>query len=547
VQSLRPYQQVAVDTVRARFAWGVKRLVLVAPTGAGKTTIAAHLVAGHPGTAIVLAHRQELVYQMADRFEEHGIDCGIIMAGNPRKDRAIQVASIQTLNRRNKPPADLLLYDECHHIRAETYEATLTHYPGSKVLGMTATPWRLDRKPLGDVFEDLYVVATVRELMAQGYLCDYGGFVYEKPSLAKVKTIGGDYDAKGLSLVYQKPEIVGDIVDRWLANAKGLRTIAFFPTIEVSQLYVEKFQAAGISAEHLDYKAPKETRKAIMARVHSGETTIISNVMLLGEGIDCPELRCVILARPTKSDALYLQQVGRVFRPKADGGEARIHDHSGAIMAHGLPDDDRVYSLTEKQPQRADRNQSLKVCKTCFRSYYPPHCPVCGPDLKAIAEAEANAWASRLRAEKSIEASKAAVEVVIKRGPEAQRAHFAYLLNEAMARNYKLGWAVYRFLAKYPSAGIPQDIYREAQRSYHPKEEIPMDMDYSAAFEKLLITARQYSRAPGSAVHKFKEAYGEEAPIPWTMWRKYVDKSKNWIVPSEPAAPDHEPGKDIPF
>jgi superfamily II DNA or RNA helicase len=329
---------------------------------------------------LAIAHRRELIGQLVDRLAEHGVEAGVIMSGHVRRDMPVMVASIQTLVRRELPPAKIVLIDECHHARAATYERVLAKYPEAIVLGLTATPWRLDGRGLADMFEAAVVVATPAELVNQGYLCKATGHCYVTPDFGEVATKGGDYDAAGLSAVYSQDRILGDIVDRWHEHAYGRRTILFASSIENSEDMCTRFRARGIRAEHIDYRTPPGERRDIIARVRSGETTIIANVGILGEGVDVPALECAILARPTKSVAVYLQQVGRVLRPHPGKSHAIIHDHSGSIAMHGFWDDHRDYSLTLTKEPNPNAEAPVRICPACRRACPGGTliCPDCG-------------------------------------------------------------------------------------------------------------------------------------------------------------------------
>src|SRR4051812_17763633 len=189
-QILRDYQSVALDAIRAKLRSAVRSVLLVAPTGSGKTTIAAEMIRGavaRQGAVLFLAHRKELIDQCSARLDGVGVEHGVIMAGHRRVAPGcpVQVASIPTLVKRldRLPRATLIVVDEAHHARAGTYGSVLGSYPGVPVIGLTATPWRLDNRGLGELFEDLVVASTPRELIAAGHLVPFTGFAYDIPDL----------------------------------------------------------------------------------------------------------------------------------------------------------------------------------------------------------------------------------------------------------------------------------------------------------------------------------------------------------------------------
>ncbi|MFN7130701.1 MAG: DEAD/DEAH box helicase, partial [Myxococcales bacterium] len=393
MQQLRDYQLAALEGLRSHLRLGTLRLLLVSPTGSGKTTIAAEMIRSalaRGGRILFLAHRKELVDQCSTRLDQFGVDHGVIMAGHWRRrfDVPVQVASVQTLVQRDEwPRASLIIVDEAHHARARTYGRILEGYPDVPVIGLTATPWRTDGKGLGEpgpdgkpLFQEVVIATTPRRLMEEGHLVRYTGFSAEIPDLSGVKTVAGDYDESQLELAVNTTQIVGGIVERWLERARGLKTVCFAVNVRHSQAIVQRFRDAGVAAEHLDGTTPKLEREAILARLASGRTTVVSNCAVLTEGWDCPSVTCCILARPTQSLGMHLQMVGRVLRPWEGKDFARIHDHAGSLVKPGwLPDDDHDYSLTgdSDEPPQATAIR-CESCFVVFRPHEHPRCPDCG-------------------------------------------------------------------------------------------------------------------------------------------------------------------------
>lgn len=382
-QELRDYQRRALDRVLAAFKRGARRVLLVLPTGGGKTTVfctlIASLIAGSTNArAAVLVHRRELATQATKRLGEFGVDHGLILAGEPSKPYArVQVAGVQTLVRRKAPRAGLVVADEAHLSTAQTWEQILEQYEAARILGVTATPWRLGGKPLAGTYDEVIIAATPRELIAAGWLCNYTGFSYRAPDLSGVGKVGDDYNRKQAGAAMSA--LVPNVVEKWLAHASDLSTIVFATTVEHSKALTAEFIAAGVRAEHLDGSMRKEQRRAIIARVEAGVTQVLCNVGVAVEGLDIPRLKCCVLARPTMSLARALQMMGRVLRPwlnpKTNQWEtARIHDHAFVITQHGLPDDDRDYSLDAKQ----EAPPSLALCESCLARYLGDQCPACG-------------------------------------------------------------------------------------------------------------------------------------------------------------------------
>lgn len=381
---LRPYQLDALDRLRAHLTAGKRRIVLVCPTGGGKTIVAAAMVrsAVARGRSVVfVAHRKELIDQAVDKLARFGVESGVIMAQDSRRDdyRPVQVCSIQTLARRldRLPPAQLLIYDEVHHATSNTSRKVLEAYPAAVVIGLTATPWRSDKLGLADLFEDSVLAATPAELMDGGALVRYDAFAYDAPDLHDVGMVAGDYNQRELGIACNTTILVGGVVREYLTHAGGRRAIVFPVSIAHSQALTAEFRAAGVVAAHIDCDTPKLERERILTGLASGQITVVASVGVLTEGFDCPTAEVCILARPTKSLGLYMQMIGRVLRPSPGKQRALIHDHSGNIMRHGFPDDARDYALTAT-PKRTRDLHTCPVCNTIFGAIRPdgtcPHC-----------------------------------------------------------------------------------------------------------------------------------------------------------------------------
>ncbi|AGC43280.1 DEAD/DEAH box helicase [Myxococcus stipitatus DSM 14675] len=407
-QTLREYQRTGIRQILDAYKQGARSVLAVSPTGSGKTTLFAHLAAQLDAggkRSLILAHRRELVEQASTRLREFDVRHGLILAGTPPSPGArVQVASVQTLTRRALPPADIVIPDEAHLSTAATWTRILEGYPHARILGVTATPWRLAGKPLAGAYDAVVVVATPRELREQRHLSDYVGFSYLAPDLSGVETVGGDYNEAQSAAAMSQSLIVDNIVEEWLKHSARLSTVVFAVTVEHSRQLVERFRSAGVSAEHLDGTTPLTQREGIMRRVASGQTRVLSNVGVCIEGLDIPRLKCCVLARPTKSLARAIQMMGRVRRPWREDGRkvdaehpsvvARIHDHAFIIRQHGLPDQDRDYSLHAKR----EAPPSLSTCPQCLAMYDGARCPSCGTEkepeplgervIQTVAEAE---------------------------------------------------------------------------------------------------------------------------------------------------------------
>lgn len=310
-----------------------------------------------------MAHRRELIEQCASKLRDLGIsDYNVVLPRHPQSNNQTSmthIASIQTLINRDYPPADLIIVDECHHSAAKQYQKLLAHYPNAYILGLTATPERLDGKGLDDIFHDLLNVASVPELIESGFLvkplCLSPSQETAKKinsALSNVKIRGGDYSEGELGDAMDNNVLVGDIIAHYKEWAIGQKTIVFAASIVHSKHIVEQFNAAGITAAHLDGKMSKTERERILSAWRTDALDIVSNCQILTEGFDYPELSCCILARPTKSLALCLQMVGRVMRVANGKSGAIILDHAGNILEHGVPHAERVWDLEGSAKKR---------------------------------------------------------------------------------------------------------------------------------------------------------------------------------------------------
>lgn len=384
---LRDYQKQIVADIRTSFRAMESSVLVQLATGGGKTVTSAFMVAGASSRGRRcwwVVHRREIILQASRTFWSMEIPHSLVMGGNIQDPYAmVQVGSVQTMARRlgKLPPPDLIIFDECHHIASTQYQQIFDAFPAAQKIGLTATPWRLDGRGLGHWFESMVQGPSVASLMESGSLCDYKLYAPTAPDTAGIAMQGGDYKREDLARVMDKPAIVGDAVQHYHALADGKRAVAFAVSIEASQHVAEQFQQAGIAAAHVDGSMDTGTRDAIVADFAAGRIKVLSNADLFGEGFDVPAIEAVILLRPTQSLSLHLQQIGRGLRPLPGKSHAVILDHAGNAMRHGLPDDDREWSLEDrpKKKRGAKCEVPVKQCPTCFRVHAPaPACPGCG-------------------------------------------------------------------------------------------------------------------------------------------------------------------------
>ena len=368
---------------------------------------------------------------------------------------AVQVASIQTPHARAirsskmlMPLADLLIIDEAHHACAMTYKKVIAAYPNAIILGLTATPCRGDGRGLGGIFETMIECPQVPDLIDQHYLVRSRVYAPVDPDLRGIRTQAGDYVESQLAERMDHDKLVGDIVTHWHKYGERRRTIAFACSVGHSVHICDEFIKADVRAEHLDGSTPTDERDTMLARLDSGETEVVANCMVLTEGFDCPDIGCIILARPTKKMGLFRQMIGRGLRPAEGKSDIVILDHSGAVFRHGLPEDRVAWTLNPDlratAPEHTKRQSSyeskLIECSQCstLRAGGKP-CPNCGFLPRRPAE-----YMAHLDGDLGlVEGGRA------KAGAFNQAEWQGMLTHIAEQRGYKPGWIAHKFKEKF--------------------------------------------------------------------------------------------------
>lgn len=339
---LRPYQTDAIAAISRDWQAGISDVLLVAATGAGKTVIFLRLLMdaldGSAKRALILAHRQELIDQPLERIGQIDADwlmrdavlrprVGVVMGERDDCDRELVIATVQSLASPKRlgrllahGPIDILITDESHHATAPTYlkvyEALKAANPGLLHLGVTATPIRGDGNGLAKVYRKDSARITIADLVKQGYLVRPRWLgISTGLSLAGVQSSGGDFVQSQLAKVFDTPSGRRIIVDAYREYAATRRAIAFTASVAGAHDLAAAFNDAGIPAAAVDGTTPKEERREILAAFRRGEVQVIANCQVLTEGFDAPGTGCILMCRPTRSDSLYVQCMGRGLRP----------------------------------------------------------------------------------------------------------------------------------------------------------------------------------------------------------------------------------------
>ena len=382
---LRPYQLNLIEIVRQAFRDGHRRVCSVAPTGAGKTVCFSYIsqaASAKGNRVIILTHRAEILDQISKALTVQGCEHGIIQAGKQMNFiHKVQVASVQSLSRRLDlvPVPDLIVADEFHHFSAKSFVKVLNHWNKARLLGVTATPERLDGKGLNEIADVMVLGPTVAWLIDQGFLSKPIYYAPErKQDLKGIRKKMGDFAKDELEKAVDKPTIIGDAVDHYKRICPGEQAIAFCVSIQHSEHICAAFQAAGFDAESIDGSMDRSKRSGIMERFRGGATRILTSVDLIGEGVDVPAVTAAMLLRPTMSLGLHLQQIGRALRLAPGKQNAIILDHAGNIDRHGLAETEREWSLAgvDKKTRKSE-STGIRTCKKCYAMFKGPRCLQC--------------------------------------------------------------------------------------------------------------------------------------------------------------------------
>ncbi len=379
---LREYQAKAIEKIESLWISGTKRICYQLPTGGGKSKIIRAIVDNHwKGKKVIyiIVHRRSLVEQLSLELSDADIRHGLVTPDDIRVPYRVQVASLQTLARRaaTMPAPEIIIIDEVHHVKAKSYMDLLSLWPDALVLGVTATPSRPDGSPLRDVMQALVLGPSMRELMAGGFLSDYDYFAPSTVDMSGARVVHGEYSAPAMvERVGRK--IIGDAVEHYKRHADHQPAIVSCASIAHAETVAQQFRDAGYKAYSVNSKMDGPTIRSRLQGLKSGTLEVLTQCELLGEGVDIPGATVLIGLRPTASLVIFLQHVGRVLRKAPGKNKAIILDHVGNWERHGLPDDDRTWSLDGEA--KSKETSAFKRCPKCLRivKAYISTCPHCG-------------------------------------------------------------------------------------------------------------------------------------------------------------------------
>jgi superfamily II DNA or RNA helicase len=432
--SLRPYQQDMVDQIRLRYQSGHKKVLAVLSTGGGKTRIFSHIAqaAAKKGNRVLIAvHRQELLDQACRSLP---MPHGVIAAKRAMDLSAgVQVASVQTLARRlHKLPRgffQLVIIDEAHHSNAGTWAKVLEHFQQAHLLGVTATPIRLDGRGLGEHYQAMVEGPSAAWLTDNGYLAPARVLAPPGFDTTGLRKRMGDFDTKEAE--HRIGTIMGDCLSHYRKHLDGQTAIAFCCSVAHAEAVASLFQCNGIPAASIDGSMTSEQRRDLLQDLGTGRIKVLTSCALIGEGVDVPSVGGCILLRPTASVALHLQMIGRCLRPQP-GKRAVVLDHVGNTTRMGHHLEPRDWTLDGIKKRDRDAAPSVKVCPQCFAAMasQAKQCGECG-----------HTFAAEVRELQQVEGELVEVQRQQQRRQQGTAQSLDDLRQLAQQRGYKRGWA----------------------------------------------------------------------------------------------------------
>lgn len=444
---LRDYQQEMIDKVYQSIKSGHRSIMIQSPPRTGKTVLMADIArrATAKGNRVLfMVHRQEIVQQVVETFRTDGVDMNLATIG-----------MVQTITRHvdDLDPPQIIFVDEAHHALAITYQRVLKAFPKAYKLLFTATPYRLNGAGFTDIADDLITGKPVSWLIDHHFLAPADYYAPSQIDASKLRAKRtGDYSEDSIREA-MKPKIYGNAVKHYLKLAAGKQAIAYTYNVDSAIRLAQAFNSQGITARAVAGSTPKEERRKIIEDYRAGKIKIVTNAELFTEGLDLPNVDCVIMLRPTQSLSLYLQFAMRSMNPR-EGKTATIIDHVGNVERFGLPTDDREWTLEGREKGKTSSSgatiKSVTVCQTCFASFYRTGgtCPYCGAalgeekKLEVVDDAELKkVTRSRLAIVKQLEQSAAMQNIAGKRPNELKS--FKEIQAYAKLKGYRQGWSYY--------------------------------------------------------------------------------------------------------
>ncbi|WP_099960221.1 DEAD/DEAH box helicase [Latilactobacillus sakei] len=437
---LHPYQIKLVEQARQELRKGNKSCLLVSPAGSGKSVVIAEiarLTTLKGGRVMFMVHRQELINQIMESFKANSVDlnlCTVMTVGKIR-------------NRLDSLPVpNLIITDETHHSLAKTYRDIYEHYANVPRLGFSATPWRLNGKGLGDVYDAMIEGPDVQWLIDNHYLAPFDYYsvnLIDESKLSKSST--GDYSNKSIDEAVGHT-IYGDVVKTYRDKVDGQQAIVYAHSIAFSKQIAKQFRDAGINAAHCDSKTPQRERDKIMTDFKKGTLKVLSNCDLISEGYNVPDCSCVIMLRPTESLVLFIQQSMRCMRFKP-GKQATIIDHVANYTRFGLPNTPHKWTLADREKKKKSTNTAvetpIKQCAFCFAVIpaQSKNCPLCGHEVEIVQteiKVDETARIEKIESNFRLQAD----YIVTKKISELKS--YEELKAYAKARGYKQGWIYFQ-------------------------------------------------------------------------------------------------------
>ncbi|NET47132.1 DEAD/DEAH box helicase [Okeania sp. SIO2B3] len=506
IPQLRDYQLQVIDDLYQLRQKNYRRILIVAPTGAGKTIIAASFIYQEYSsgkTILFIVHRDVLIKQTLNKFANFGIECGVIAGGyKETRNASVQIASAQTLSRRkiNWFTPNIVLIDEAHQTawnkvvqrQLENYESSNTTF-----IGLTATPWRLSkREAMSDIFDTLIAAPTPGELILKGYLAPPIYYSVDGADLKGVRTIAGEFNNSDLEVLCNVPEVVNSIVSEWKRLAQGRLTIAFAVNVAHAKAIATAFNQAGIAAASVDGTMPTKQREVIYSQLESGLIKVLASCEALGEGFDVPAISCVLLCRPTKSKAKAWQQIGRAARPFPGKYDFLILDQAGIIKQFGFIEDTTTFTLG-KSDYTPTGVAPTKTCPSCsaINRNFDKVCSCCGYQYPA-------APLPKLLPTQEFKLLRCTADKV------KQYRHYHELLTEAYHRGLKPNWADKQYQIHYgywpPYKWMHGAIFGSQ----------PTVADKIAYQKYLLRLMKADGQCIGWVEHHMKMIFGDQTSVP---------------------------------